>query len=76
MMVDARYQGKGYGAAALRLVLERLRQFPHCTTVSLEYDRANERAARLYRRFGFREVAESPTGGILAQLHVMEEKVT
>ena len=76
MMVDARYQGKGYGTAALRLVLERLRQLPHCTTVSLQYDRVNERAARLYRRFGFREVAESPTGGVLAQLHVTEQKVT
>ena len=70
MMVDARYQGKGYGTTALRLVIERLRQLPHCTTVSLEYDRANEQAARLYRRLGFREVAESPTGGVLAQLHV------
>jgi GNAT superfamily N-acetyltransferase len=68
MMVDAGYQGKGYATAALRLILERLRQLPHCTKVSLEYDRANERAARLYRRFGFQEVAQSPTGGVLAQL--------
>jgi diamine N-acetyltransferase len=70
MMVDARYQGKGYGTMALRLVIERLRQLPHCTTVSLEYDHANEQVARLYRRLGFREVAESPTGGVIAQLHV------
>lgn len=76
MMVDAGYQGKGYGTAALRLVLERLRQLPPCTTVSLEYDRANERAARLYRRCGFREVAQSPTGGVLAQLHMTKQKVT
>jgi diamine N-acetyltransferase len=70
MMVDARYQGKGYGTTALRLVIERLRQLPHCTTVSLEYDRVNEQAARLYRCLGFREVAESPTGGVIAHLHV------
>ena len=70
MMVDARHQGKGYGTTALRLVFKRLRQLPHCTTVSLEYDRANEQAARLYRRLGFREVAESPTGGIIAHLHL------
>jgi len=76
MMVDAGYQGKGYGPAALRLVLERLRQLPHCSMISLEYDRTNERAARLYRRFGFREVAQSPTGGVLAQLHLAEHEVT
>ncbi len=70
MMVDARYQGKGYGTAALRLVIERLRQLPHCTMVSLEYDRANEQAARFYSRLGFRKVAESATGGEIAHLHV------
>jgi diamine N-acetyltransferase len=70
MMVDARYQGKGYGTMALRLVIERLRQLPQCTTVSLEYDRANEQAARLYRRLGFREVAQSATGGMIAHLHM------
>jgi diamine N-acetyltransferase len=70
MMVGARYQGKGYGTTALQLVIERLRQLPHCTTISLEYDHANEQAARVYRRLGFREVAESPTGGVIAHLHV------
>jgi len=70
MMVDARYQGKGYGTTALRLVIERLRQLPRCTIVSLEYDRANERAARFYRLLGFRKVAESATGGKIAHFHV------
>jgi len=71
MMVDARYQGKGYGTAALRLVIERLRQLPRCITISLEYDRENEQAARFYGRLGFRKVAESATGGEIAHLHVM-----
>src|SRR6266567_2561955 len=70
VMVDARYQGKGYGTTALRLVIERLRQLPRCTIVSLEYDRANEQAARFYSRLGFRKVAESATGGEIAHLHV------
>jgi diamine N-acetyltransferase len=70
MMIDARYQGKKYGTTALRLVLERLRQLPHCITVSLEYDRANERAAQFYQRLGFRKVGESTTGGEIAHFHV------
>ncbi len=70
MMVDARYQGKGYGTTALRLVIERLRQLPRCTIVSLEYDRVNEQAARFYSRLGFRKVAESATGGEIAHLYV------
>jgi diamine N-acetyltransferase len=76
MMVDARYQGKDYGTEALRIVLERLRQLPHCTTVSLEYDHANERVAKLYRSLGFREVGENTTGGVIAQFHVAEDHIT
>ena len=67
MMVDARYQGKGYSTAALRLVIERLRQLPHCAMVSPEYDRANEQAVRFYSRLGFQKVAESATGGEIAR---------
>jgi diamine N-acetyltransferase len=70
MMVDATYQGKGYGTAALRPVIERLRQLPHCATISLEHDRENEQAAHFYSRLGFRKVAESITGGVIAHLHI------
>jgi diamine N-acetyltransferase len=76
IMVDARYQRKGYGTEALRLILARLRQLPHCTLVSLTYERANEQAIRLYQRFGFQEMAETPTGGILAHLHITKENTS
>src|SRR5215469_16928112 len=59
LMIDGRYQGRGYGTAALRLVLDRLGQLRSSSTVALEYDRSNERAARLYHRLGFYTVGES-----------------
>jgi ribosomal protein S18 acetylase RimI-like enzyme len=65
LLVDAHYQGGGFGAAALRQVIERLRRLPHCTTISPEYEQANKRAVRVYRRLGFRAVAKSPTGGLI-----------
>ena len=60
------------GTAALQLVIDRLCQLPHCTTISLEYDRENERAAHFYSRAGFREEAGSLTGGQMARLHLTE----
>jgi diamine N-acetyltransferase len=71
MMIDARYQRKGYGKAALRLIIDRMRQLPHCETITLEYDRENKQAARFYNHFGFQEEAGSLTGGQIARLHLL-----
>lgn len=57
-MIDERYQGKGYGHAAMRLLLEQFeRDFAHPTT-SLSYVPGNEVAERLYERVGFRKTGE------------------
>lgn len=51
-MIDGAQQGKGYGKAALRLVLDRMRA-GGAETVYLSCDRRNETALRLYEAFGF-----------------------
>jgi diamine N-acetyltransferase len=60
LMVDQRFQGLGYGRAALRLVIEEMRQMPGCERIYLSYEPENEHAEQLYARFGF-----LPTGEIL-----------
>jgi diamine N-acetyltransferase len=68
VMVDHRFQGKGYGRAAMGLVLDRLRATPGCDEVAISYEPENDVARRLYASFGFRETGEVVEGESVARL--------
>ncbi|MBN9232365.1 MULTISPECIES: GNAT family N-acetyltransferase [Phyllobacteriaceae] len=66
LMIDKRFQKRGFGRAALRAVVERMSAIPGCDAVYLGVYPENETAANLYRQEGFRE-----TGQILGDEVVM-----
>jgi diamine N-acetyltransferase len=70
MMIDRRYQGQGYGKAALAALIERIKAQPGCRAIELDYDRDNIAAARLYTGCGFQPIEEHEDGEILARLAV------
>lgn len=53
LMIDRRFQGQGIGTAALRLILNRLREEAHYDTVEVCVKRDDAAALRLYRKAGF-----------------------
>lgn len=53
LMIDARYQGKGYGRAAMQAALADLRTLPDCREVLVGFVPGNAGAERLYRSLGF-----------------------
>lgn len=66
LMIDKRFQKRGFGRAALRAVVERMSAIPGCDAVYLGVYPENTAAANLYRQEGFRE-----TGQILGEETVM-----
>ena len=59
-MIDERYQGKGCGRAAMKLIMDYIGSKP-CGPAEycwLSYEPENERAKALYASFGFRETGE------------------
>ena len=52
-MIDRRFQGRGYGAAALGLLLERLRAEKKYPVAEVCVHRKNAAALALFRRAGF-----------------------
>jgi diamine N-acetyltransferase len=70
MMIDGRYQGQGYGKAALTTLIERIKMQPGCRAIELDYDRDNLAAARLYTGCGFLPIKENEDGEILARLTI------
>ena len=70
LMIDKRYQGRGYGKQAIRLALEFIRTWPcgkaeYCV---ISYEPENTDAARLYHSFGFEENGEMDGEEIVALL--------
>jgi diamine N-acetyltransferase len=67
VMVDQRFQGKGYGRAAMELLLDRLRATPDCDEVAISYEPENAVARRLYASVGFHETGEVVEGEAVAR---------
>jgi len=59
LIVDQRWQGRGYGKAAIEQALAHARSRPGCASVRISHMPANARVGKLYERFGFRY-----TGGV------------
>lgn len=56
IFIDERYQGKGYGKAATKAVLEAMKRDGKYSKVELCYIEGNEAARKLYESFGFVEI--------------------
>jgi N-acetyltransferase len=58
LMIDFKHQGKGYGEAALRLIIERARSMPNVTNVTLSYVMEEGSAKPFYEKLGFRDTGK------------------
>jgi diamine N-acetyltransferase len=69
LMVGEAQQGKGYGKAAIRALVERLgHEAPEYRALYLSFVPGNERAERLYREMGFEPTGEVDEGEIVVRL--------
>ena len=55
ILIDERFQGKGYGTTATKLVLDRMKEDGRYHKVVLCYIEGNDVAKKLYEQFGFVE---------------------
>ncbi|MER9138009.1 GNAT family N-acetyltransferase [Mesorhizobium sp. M0830] len=67
-MIDRASQGRGYGKAALREVLDEIIGLGHISHVSICYEPDNEAARNLYRSAGFVEEGLDEDGEMIADL--------
>ena len=57
-MIDARYQGKGYGTRALELTIQHVKTRPNAKELVTSHVKGNERAGHVYQKLGFRYTGE------------------
>jgi len=72
LMIDKRYQGRGYGKKAMEKALELIKTFPHgkAELVVLSYSPDNHVAKRLYASLGFEETGEMNDDEVWAVLRL------
>ena len=63
LMVDQRYQGQGYGRAAMVEVIQRLKSLPACKRIRTSFAHTNEAADALYASLGFCRTGEVTEDG-------------
>ena len=69
LMIDARFQGRGYGREALAAIVETVRG-RGLATIRLSVIPQNEQALEFYRRNGFDETGEIQEGEIVMERHI------
>jgi diamine N-acetyltransferase len=73
VMVDVRYQGRGFGRAAMQRIIEHVKA-EGGTAVGISYEADNEPARQLYASLGFVETGEAPYGEPLAVLKLDDNR--
>jgi len=68
LMIDYKYQKKGYGKVALLKVIEELKAIEECNEVYLCFDPENSMAKSLYENVGFIDTGKVITGKLLFKL--------
>lgn len=69
-MVDARYQGRGYGRAAMSRLVDHVRTLPNATEVLVSYVPADGGPEPFYRGLGFEPTGEVDEGEVVARLRL------
>ena len=69
-LIDARYQGLGFGYRALELLIEHVRQRPGATKLSLSYVPEAGNASPFYAKLGFVETGVEHDGELEMELNL------
>ncbi|MGE5229774.1 MAG: GNAT family N-acetyltransferase [Deltaproteobacteria bacterium] len=72
LVIGREHQRRGYGSAAVRALVERLRRDEGCPAAALSYAADNAAARALYASLGFTETGEREDDELVARLRLRE----
>ena len=68
LMIDGKYQSKGYGSEAIKLVIDHIKKLPDSRDIYLMYKPDNDSAGSFYRKHGFVPTGEIRDGEVVVRL--------
>ncbi len=57
-MIDAKYQGKGYGKEAMKLIINHVKSRPKANELFLSHSKSNGNAGEFYKKCGFEYIGK------------------
>lgn len=67
-LIDGQHQGKGYGYQAMQLLIERVRQLPNATEMTLSYVPDEHSPQPFYKKLGFADTGEADEDELIMRL--------
>ena len=58
IMIDHKFQGKGYGRESLGIILKEMKKLNGCCEIFLSFDPENKIGRHLYESFGFKDTGK------------------
>lgn len=68
LMIDAEYQSKGYGKAAMELLISRIKEDPEHRMIYISFEPENVGAKHLYEQLGFKADGRVIEGEVVYKL--------
>ncbi|KOO51801.1 GNAT family N-acetyltransferase [Viridibacillus arvi] len=62
IMIDRKFQGKGYGPKAILLVIEEMKKLEGCNEIYLSTEPNNKRGKKIYEKLGFKNTGRIVDG--------------
>jgi len=75
-MIDERYQGRGFGKAALKEIISIMKNIEGCNRIRTSHVPGNNVVNKLYKEFGFQETGEKLDGETILDLIVTVPEAT
>lgn len=73
IMIDKRYQGRGYGRQTMEEIMRVARDEMGCRAIGLSVEPENHSARKLYESLGFRDTGEAIRGQLIMKLTFEEQ---
>lgn len=69
LLIDVKYQGKGYGSSATKLVLEEIKAIKNIKSISVCYVEGHDVMKIFFERFGFKVIEQDDFDETIMELH-------
>jgi len=72
LMIDASFQGQGYGKASMKTIIEQMKMMTNIVAIRISFDPDNESARALYLKMGFMDTGEIEDDEVIFEMRIVK----